>query len=661
MSMKKRKTIYSVILSIGVLLSASQIVRSHPKENTDPSKSGEQIRWLKENGIPIRSIDPLDEDFSDLTPLVKKIGGARIVMLGEASHGDGATFLAKCRLVRFLHQEMGFDVLAWESGLFDCLQMEAALHSEMSIEEAIANAFAVVSWRECGQVLPVFEYARSTYGSSRPLEMAGFDCQLRAYTVERYVKVLFDFLDRADPTLLRDRLRERFQAGFDQFVDGSFKDKSEQRQTFRTTIEELLALFSQNEKLLSQVYAASEIAFYRQTLKNLLINEEVWYQPSSKSRNSQPAGINLRDVTMGENLVWFVRERYKDHKIIVWAHNYHIMRDAPSIEIVKRNESYEGIVPMGQTVYDQLGDEVYTVAFTAYQGKAGSAWTNPWDIQVAEEGSLEHLFHQTGWPYVFVDFRGLPGGGSHWLRQLHLAHPIWYRPMRANWTRVFDSIIFIDNMLPSTWDGTEYATVIGEAKSGQTGKGLPVESALGNWMTDVMRWKTGAQIGLLNSQAINRDIPAGSITKGDIFWVSPRWMWITIPFHKTLVVFSVTGQELRNALEYDVAKGEDRLQFSGLKYKYYPKEVEPYGDRVDYIEINGEVLAKEGKVLWPKKVYTIVSSNYVVKHAEDKYFGFRVNDPVDTVFRLNRALIDWLENYRVLNYKFEGRIVEIDK
>jgi len=62
---------------------------------------------------------------------MKAIGNSRIVVLGEESHGDGATFLAKVRLIKFLHQKMGFDVLAWEAGLFNCQEMDAAVRKKV--------------------------------------------------------------------------------------------------------------------------------------------------------------------------------------------------------------------------------------------------------------------------------------------------------------------------------------------------------------------------------------------------------------------------------------------------------------------------------------------------------------------------------------------------
>jgi erythromycin esterase-like protein len=47
---------------------------------------------------------------------------ARIVFLGEEWHGSGATFQARNRVIRFLHERCGFNLLAFEGGLYDCRQ-----------------------------------------------------------------------------------------------------------------------------------------------------------------------------------------------------------------------------------------------------------------------------------------------------------------------------------------------------------------------------------------------------------------------------------------------------------------------------------------------------------------------------------------------------------
>lgn len=204
---------------------------------------------------------------------------------------------------------------------------------------------------------------------------------------------------------------------------------------------------------------------------------------------------------------------------------------------------------------------------------------------------------------------------------------------------------------------SDYARVIGEAKKDLDKKdypmeNAPIEMALGNWITDAMRWKTGAQIGLHNSGGIRAGILAGPVTKEDVFNVSP--------FHSTLVLFKLTGQQLKDVLERDVERGMDRLQVSGLRYKYYPKQSRPYGERITSIEIDGEVLVKEGEILFPKKVYTAVSNNYLVGHAEDKYLGFPVEETKDTGFILYQVLVEWLERHKVLDYSIEERVTEIN-
>ena len=202
------------------------------RENGSEEKNVDRLEWLRNNTVPMRSIDPADEDFSDLMPLKDRIGKARVVFLGEQSHGDGSTFLAKGRLIRFLHQVMGFDVLAWESGMYDCRQMEAALHSTVPIEEATDQGiFRLWGWST--QVRNVFEYARTTYATTSPLEMAGFDIQFStASAPDRMQKEILDFLEHVDPSLLSSEQKKVIQKDLNQFTEFR-KMPPEQRQKFR--------------------------------------------------------------------------------------------------------------------------------------------------------------------------------------------------------------------------------------------------------------------------------------------------------------------------------------------------------------------------------------------------------------------------------------------
>jgi 2',3'-cyclic-nucleotide 2'-phosphodiesterase (5'-nucleotidase family) len=200
--------------------------------------------------------------------------------------------------------------------------------------------------------------------------------------------------------------------------------------------------------------------------------------------------------------------------------------------------------------------------------------------------------------------------------------------------------------------GSEYAKGIGQAKRDYYYKGKSVENSLGNWITDAMRWKTGADISFQNSGGIRGNIMAGPITKGDIFEVSP--------FRNTLVLFELTGKEIKDLLEHDVEKDWDRLQVSGLSYSHHSKSTKPLGKRIHHISVNGEILVKEGKVLHPDRVFTVVSNNYLVGQAKDKYFGFPVTDSQDIGVLINQVLISWLEKNKCLDYKIEGRIVKID-
>lgn len=413
-----------------------------------------KVKWLAKYALPIRSIDPADDDFSDLTPLQEIIGDARVVQLGEQSHGDGATFYAKERLIRFLHEKMGFDVLAWESGFFECEEMNRALASDLRPLEA-AQQGIYGHWSRGGLLAPLFEYARSTLKTSRPLRQTGFDIQFwwlgGGGSVEAYPRRLFGLFDRLDPELaspadrktiadLRAALREK----------DTHRPTREDREKNRAAIERLAGALRNKATHAKDV---REALFFLRTLENLSALEEL----------RATSDYEFRDRKMGENLVWLANEWYPGHKIIVWAASLHIARELGSIDTRTPDISYSRFVSMGQVAHEQLGNAVYTIGFTAYRGRAGTpVMLGPRILEPPTADSLETLFHATGRPYAFVDFRELPK--DHWLRRPIISRPFGYTQMLSNWTDNFDGMFFTDVMFPNTAAGNVPDGVITKKK-----------------------------------------------------------------------------------------------------------------------------------------------------------------------------------------------------
>ena len=87
--------------------------------STSVALADDRVDWLKKHAAPITTLDigKQNDRFAELKPFGEAVGDARVVFLGEQTHGDGTTFEAKARLIRYLHEVKGFDVLAFESGM----------------------------------------------------------------------------------------------------------------------------------------------------------------------------------------------------------------------------------------------------------------------------------------------------------------------------------------------------------------------------------------------------------------------------------------------------------------------------------------------------------------------------------------------------------------
>jgi erythromycin esterase len=405
----------------------------------------ERVEWLKKHTVPLATIEPSKEDaFADLEPFGKAVGDARVVFLGEQTHGDGATFLAKTRLIQYLHQKKGFDVLAFESGLYDCHHAWAALKKgDMPPREAAEIGMFKV-WTMSKQVQPLIEYLATAAKGKKPLELCGFDCQFTGTAARSELSSeIAGLLARLPNGTFTRRQEDDTVRAFDQLADDKLPDARgmERVKAFHKIISELKP---------SEKFPAEEWAWTTRVLDSIGGLVEM-------KRAGTETSAAIRDAMMAKNFLWLLKERYPKRKVMVWAASFHTMRNQKMIDwlvpkdgSIKREPKYKGTVTFGHDVCKVIGGEVYSITFTAAEGR--------WKLMQFEDanrlasprkGSIEDLMVKADLHHAFLDLKNPPAGGE-WLRKQRLVmRPMGYQEMEAIWPDVFDGVVFIRKMTPS--------------------------------------------------------------------------------------------------------------------------------------------------------------------------------------------------------------------
>ena len=380
----------------------------------------------------VRSIDPADTDFRDLEFLAQEIGAARVVMLGEPTHGEGNVFEAKIRLLRFLQEKMGFTTVAFESGFYDLHRAQQALEAGKTAQEALGNSVFPVwtSTQEFQGLLPLVGKGK--------LRVAGFDPQLSGEYGEALVEELQAFLapEKGSAGLNYDYLEE---------VVGYMGE----RYTFLPTgrLADFEKELAKATRLVGKAATGTapkrrtEAAFWQQCLRSLLAQARDYAtnDPGAKSEQEfKAADSNPRDAQMADNLLWYVKQ-HPQEKVLCWGALPHLANKTQ----VLANAEIQAYRPMGQAVKAALGtDQVYVLGTLAGGGRHGFPAMGYKPVPPPAAGSLEAELLAQPADYAFVSLKhDAPG------REL-TTYALQYEPLAGPWSEVVDGFLFLRSVEP---------------------------------------------------------------------------------------------------------------------------------------------------------------------------------------------------------------------
>jgi len=326
------------------------------------------------------------EKFENLSNFKESLKDVEIIALGENTHGLGEVFSAKTELVKFLHQELGFDLVLFESGYGDGALAWEQLNS-LSAKE-FTSVFSSNFYYNSEEIKNLVSYVKS---QNRELKIQGFDCQPQQnFLIRRMTEIaqpLDSTLAKSVPIEMRsfnnlyqyenDRdtisfinQRDRFIGFLDKY--NSFLSKySNELLNSGTTKNEMSALKKSND-------------IFIDTYSKINIGEIM----------SWPVADNIRDKSLFE-IVKSFKEEYPETKIIIWAQNSHIEN--------KTKPNYN-VNWMGHYLKKAFGNKYYSIGTIVYSGK-NLSYNGTFDFEHNDNKYLAYHLNQFQKEKYVLDLR----------------------------------------------------------------------------------------------------------------------------------------------------------------------------------------------------------------------------------------------------------------
>jgi erythromycin esterase len=362
--------------------------------------------WFQTAAIPLDSTSP-QSGLQDLLPLLSAIGDARIVAMGEATHGSREFFQLKHRMLELLVEQMGFTVFGIEANWPESLAVnDYVLNGKGDPAQALAGLY-FWTWNT-EEVLDMIQWMRmynQDSGHAEKVKFYGFDMQVSRVAVSN-VELYLQKVDAEEAKVASNILAPLSDAT----AEREYMAKSvEFRHKASDGIQSLLARFESRKKAYEDSSSVDEWELARHNLKIVQQAEEM----------HSTGNFSARDRSMAENVKWILDHEGPMSKIMLWAHNGHV-----STLPVGAGET------MGMSLRRMYGKKMVVGGFSfdhgSFQAIEQGKGLREFTVGSATPGSLDAVLAATGLPIVAIDLRGAPSTGTvaDWFNAPHLMRSI---------------------------------------------------------------------------------------------------------------------------------------------------------------------------------------------------------------------------------------------
>lgn len=361
------------------------------------------------------------EDEGDLDPLLRRLGRARVVMIGEASHGTSEFYQWRARITRRLLQDHGFSFVAVEGDWPDCMRLTRFLKGgEGDTLEVLRSFERWPSWMWANQEVAAFAAWLRAFNDERAIEERVGFYGLDVYSLWESLQAIHGYLKGSDGEAL-----EQARRAMDCFAPyGADAQAYARAVPFATADcqEEVVELLLQIQRRRERGEDPEDRLDLEQNARVARHAEAYYRQLVHGGRSTW----NLRDRHMMETLLHLLRHHGSGSRAVVWAHNTHV-GDARHTDMVEA-----GMFNIGQLAREELGSaHVALVGFGSHTGTviAATEWGEPHErmaVPPGREGSWEHVFHEGCGGDALLLSDGLDA--AFFEKRLHRAIGVVYHP-----------------------------------------------------------------------------------------------------------------------------------------------------------------------------------------------------------------------------------------